>query len=144
MSDTVLAERRGRVGILTINRPKALNALNTEVMEAMVAAASEMDADREVGCIVLTGSERAFAAGADIKEMNAQSYMDMYYSDFFAKWDVFAKLRTPKIAAVNGFALGGGCELALMCDFIIASDTAKFGSPRSSWASFPAWAAASA
>ena len=127
--DVVLVERRGRVAILTINRPKALNALNTDVLAAMLAAAIPLDQDRDIGCIVLTGSEKAFAAGADIKEMNSKSQMDMYYGDFFADWDRFARLRTPKIAAVNGFALGGGCELAMMCDIILASDTAKFGQP---------------
>ena len=129
MPETISIERKGRVAIIRITRPKALNALNTQVLAEMLAAAQELDADREVGCIVLTGDERAFAAGADIKEMSEKSYMDMYYSDFFADWDRFAKLRTPKIAAVAGYALGGGCELAMMCDFIIAADSAKFGQP---------------
>ena len=129
MPETISVERKGRVAIIRITRPKALNALNTQVLAEMLAAAQELDADRDVGCIVLTGDERAFAAGADIKEMSEKSFMDMYYSDFFADWDRFAKLRTPKIAAVAGYALGGGCELAMMCDFIIAADSAKFGQP---------------
>lgn len=127
--DVILVERKGRVAILRINRPKALNALNSDVMTQMVAHATELDADRDVGCMVITGDARAFAAGADIKQMKDQSYMDMFYSDFFALWDRLAKLRTPKIAAVGGYALGGGCELAMMCDFIICSDDAKFGQP---------------
>ncbi|MGB0412555.1 MAG: enoyl-CoA hydratase [Pikeienuella sp.] len=129
MSEVVTLERQGRVAILRINRPEALNALNTQVMAEMVEKATALDADRDVGCMVITGSDKAFAAGADIKEMKDQSYMDMFYSDFFAAWDKFAKLRTPKIAAVGGYALGGGCELAMMCDFIIAADSAKFGQP---------------
>lgn len=129
MPETISVERKGRVAIIRITRPKALNALNTQVLAEMLEVASELDADRGVGCIVLTGDERAFAAGADIKEMSEKSYMDMYYSDFFADWDKFARLRTPKIAAVGGYALGGGCELAMMCDFIIAADSAKFGQP---------------
>lgn len=129
MPETISVERKGRVAIIRITRPKALNALNTQVLAEMLKAAQELDADRDVGCIVLTGDERAFAAGADIKEMSEKSFMDMYYSDFFADWDRFAKLRTPKIAAVAGYALGGGCELAMMCDFIIAADSAKFGQP---------------
>lgn len=129
MGEVVTLERQGRVAILRINRPEALNALNSQVMAEMVEKATAMDADRDVGCMVITGSDKAFAAGADIKEMKDQSYMDMFYSDFFAAWDRFAKLRTPKIAAVGGYALGGGCELAMMCDFIIAADSAKFGQP---------------
>ncbi len=129
MTETTSVERKGRVAIIRITRPKALNALNSQVLAEMLAAAEELDADRGVGCIVVTGDERAFAAGADIKEMSEKSYMDMYYGDFFADWDRFAKLRTPKIAAVAGYALGGGCELAMMCDFIIAADSAKFGQP---------------
>lgn len=130
MSDeAVLVERKGRVGVLTINRPKALNALNSAVLEEMLEKAAALDADRDIGCVVITGSERAFAAGADIKEMSEKSYMDMYYTDHFGGWDKLAKMRTPKIAAVNGFALGGGCELAMICDFIIAGDGAKFGQP---------------
>ena len=125
----ILLERRGRVGLITLNRPEALNALNLALMTDVVTAATELDADIGIGAIVLTGSARAFAAGADIKEMSSQTYMDMYLADWFSGWDRLAAVRTPLIAAVSGHALGGGCELALMCDFIIAADTAKFGQP---------------
>ena len=125
----ILLERRGRVGLITLNRPEALNALNLALMTDVVTAATELDADTSIGAIVLTGSARAFAAGADIKEISSQTYMDMYLADWFSGWDRLAAVRTPLIAAVSGHALGGGCELALMCDFIIASDTAKFGQP---------------
>lgn len=129
MTETVIVERKGRVAILRLNRPEALNALNNQILEEMLEKATALDADRDVGCLVITGSEKAFAAGADIKEMNEKSNLDMFYGDFFSGWDRFAKLRTPKIAAVAGYALGGGCELAMMCDFIIAADNAKFGQP---------------
>lgn len=125
----ILVERRGRVGLVTLNRPEALNALNHATMVELVAAVSSMDADPGVGAVVITGSEKAFAAGADIKEMAAKGYMDMYATDWFRGWEDFARLRIPVVAAVNGFALGGGCELAMMCDFIIAGDNAKFGQP---------------
>ena len=125
----ILLERRDRVGIITLNRPEALNALNAALMHEVVAAAAGLDADPEIGAIVITGSERAFAAGADIKEMSAKSYMDMYLADWFRGWDALAAVRTPVIAAVAGHALGGGCELALLCDFIIAADNARFGQP---------------
>ncbi|MBG6107206.1 enoyl-CoA hydratase [Frigoribacterium sp. CG_9.8] len=127
--ENILLERRGRVGLITLNRPAALNALNLALMNDVVAAATELDADPGIGAIVLTGSPRAFAAGADIKEMSTPSYMDVYLADWFSGWDRLAAVRTPLIAAVSGYALGGGCELAMMCDFIIASDTAKFGQP---------------
>jgi enoyl-CoA hydratase len=127
--ETILLERRGRVGIITLNRPEALNALNSTLMREVVSAASDLDADAGIGAIILTGSKRAFAAGADIKEMSSQSFLDMYLADWFADWDRLAEVRTPLIAAVSGHALGGGCELAMMCDFILASDTAKFGQP---------------
>lgn len=127
--ENILLERNGRVGVITLNRPKALNALNFATMQDVVGAATLLDADPAIGAIIITGSERAFAAGADIKEMSTMSYMDMYLNDWFAGWDRLAAVRTPVIAAVSGHALGGGCELALICDFIIASDTAKFGQP---------------
>jgi enoyl-CoA hydratase len=127
--ETILTETRGRVGWITVNRPEALNALNTQVMRDIVAAATAFDADEGIGCIVVTGSERAFAAGADIKEMEAKSGLDMLMDDHFGGWATFAGVRTPVVAAVSGYALGGGCELAMMCDIIIAADTAKFGQP---------------
>ena len=126
----ILVRQEGRVALVTLNRPKALNALNTELLAELVAALQGFDADDSVRAIVLTGSERAFAAGADIKEMAPKSYMDMYKSNFFADAaDRIAAVRKPIIAAVAGYALGGGCELAMLCDFIIAADTAKFGQP---------------
>ncbi len=127
--ETILLERKGRVGIITLNRPKALNALNSQLMREVVSAVEELDADREIGAILLTGSERAFAAGADIKEMAPKTFSEVYSEDFFSDWDRLSSARTPIIAAVSGYALGGGCELAMLCDFIIASDTAKFGQP---------------
>ncbi|QNE13414.1 enoyl-CoA hydratase [Pseudarthrobacter sp. NBSH8] len=125
----ILVEQRGRVGLVTLNRPEALNALDKATMEQLVAAVAAMDADPGVGAVVVTGSGKAFAAGADIKEMASQGYMDMYAADWFRGWEDFTRLRIPVIAAVSGFALGGGCELAMMCDFIIAGDNAKFGQP---------------
>jgi enoyl-CoA hydratase len=127
--ETILLERRGRVGLITLNRPKALNALNSQMMRDVVAAVEDLDRDSGIGAIVITGSDRAFAAGADIKEMADKTYMDVYLEDFFAGWDKLAAARTPIVAAVAGYALGGGCELAMLCDFIIAADTAKFGQP---------------
>jgi enoyl-CoA hydratase len=127
--DTILVQTRGKVGLITLNRPKALNALNTQVMAEVVAALQAFEADANVGAIVITGSERAFAAGADIKEMQAKNYIDVYMEDFFAGWDALGRVRKPIIAAVAGYALGGGCELAMMCDFIIAGDNARFGQP---------------
>ncbi|GAB3603570.1 enoyl-CoA hydratase-related protein [Microbacterium aureliae] len=126
---TILVETRGRVGWITLNRPEALNALNTRLAHEVVAAASAFDADEAIGAIVVTGSEKAFAAGADIKEMESKSGLDMLMGDHFGAWGRFAELRTPVIAAVSGYALGGGCELAMMCDIILAADTAKFGQP---------------
>ena len=126
---TILIERKGRVVIVQLNRPKVLNALNTETMHELLTAMQPLDRDPEVGCFILTGSERAFAAGADIKELASKSYIDLIHEDFLAGWQAFAALRTPKIAAVAGYALGGGCELAMMCDMIFAADTAKFGQP---------------
>ncbi|MFJ8043592.1 enoyl-CoA hydratase [Kitasatospora sp. NPDC096147] len=126
---TIRVERRGRVGLITLDRPKALNALNTELMNDVVAAAHELDRDPGVGALVVTGSDRAFAAGADIKEMQQLGFVDAYLGDWFAAWDRFGALRKPVVAAVAGYALGGGCELAMLCDVLIAADTAKFGQP---------------
>lgn len=127
--ENLLIERRGDVAILTLNRPAVLNALNSNVMKELVAALKEAQADRNVHAVVLTGSEKAFAAGADIKEMQSLEFPDVYLDDFIAGWDEVASFRKPMIAAVSGYALGGGCELAMMCDFIIATPTAKFGQP---------------
>ena len=127
--DNIILERRGRVGLITLNRPEALNALNLGMLQDVVAAATALDRDPEIGAIVVTGSARAFAAGADIKEMASKSFVEMYLADWFAGWDRFTAVRTPVVAAVAGHALGGGCELAMMCDFILAADTAKFGQP---------------
>ncbi|HWK69100.1 MAG TPA: enoyl-CoA hydratase [Rhizobiaceae bacterium] len=127
--ETILVETRGKIGLITLNRPKALNALNSQVLQDVIAALQAFEADPNVGAIVLTGSEKAFAAGADIKEMQAKSYIDVYMEDFFAGWEAMTRIRKPIIAAVSGYALGGGCELAMMCDFIIAGDNAKFGQP---------------
>jgi enoyl-CoA hydratase len=128
--ENILVKTEGGVGVITLNRPKALNALNSALLAELCDALDDFDSDPAVRCIVLTGSERAFAAGADIKEMAQQSYMDMFKSNFFAEAsDCIGAVRKPLIAAVAGYALGGGCELAMMCDFIIAADTAKFGQP---------------
>lgn len=127
--ETIRVETKGRVGIITLDRPRALNALNETLMREVVAAATGFDRDTAIGAIVLAGSERAFAAGADITEMATQSFQDVSLGNLFAEWDEFAAVRTPTIAAVAGFALGGGCELAMMCDLIIASETATFGQP---------------
>lgn len=126
---TIISERKGGAGVITLNRPEALNALNTALMEEVVAAAGAFDDDPKIGVIVITGSSKAFAAGADIKEMLPLSYIDTYGGDLFAGWDALTRVRKPLIAAVAGYALGGGCELAMMCDFIIAADNAKFGQP---------------
>ena len=126
---TIVVETSGRVGIITLNRPKALNALNTELMNEVVGAVKEFDVDQGIGAIVITGSEKAFAAGADIKEMSSKSYADVVNEQFFGAWDELSRARTPIIAAVTGYALGGGCELAVLCDTIIAGDNAVFGQP---------------
>jgi enoyl-CoA hydratase len=126
--ETIIVENRGRVGVLRINRPQVLNALNAKVKTEITAAVDAFQADETIGCIVITGSEKAFAAGADIKEMADKSYMDVMREDFGTGWDL-ARVRKPVIAAVAGYALGGGCELAMMCDLIIAADNAKFGQP---------------
>ncbi|MGB3884738.1 enoyl-CoA hydratase [Gordonia sp. (in: high G+C Gram-positive bacteria)] len=127
--NTILTETDGRVAVITLNRPKALNALNTELMGEVVDAVRGFDADAGIGAIVITGSEKAFAAGADIKEMQSKSFADVTGEQFFAAWDELSRARTPIIAAVSGYALGGGCELAMLCDIIIAGDTARFGQP---------------
>ena len=129
MPNAILTETRDKVGLITLNRPQALNALNAELIDEVNAALDTFEADAAIGCIVITGSEKAFAAGADIKEMQSKTYMDVYLEDFISKWDRIGQRRKPIIAAVAGFALGGGCELAMMCDFIIAADTAKFAQP---------------
>lgn len=128
--EMILVETRGAVGLVTLNRPQALNALNGQLMRELGAAMLAFEGDDAIGAIVLTGSDKAFAAGADIKEMKDKNFADVYLGDFItSEWETIARLRKPVVAAVAGFALGGGCELAMMCDFIIAADTAKFGQP---------------
>jgi len=126
---TITISKAGRVVIIQLNRPKALNALNSDMLRELTNVMCNLDKNPKVGCFILTGSDRAFAAGADIKELQSKSYMDMFHEDFLSGWETIANLRTPKIAAVSGYALGGGCELAMMCDMIFASKTAKFGQP---------------
>ena len=127
--ETILVETSANVTLVRLNRPEALNALNNQVLAELTAAARAYDADDTQRCLVITGNEKAFAAGADIKQMQAMGFAQAYGSNFFAGWEDFTRTRKPVIAAVAGFALGGGCEVALMCDFIIAADTAKFGQP---------------
>ncbi len=127
--DNIRVETRGRVGLITLNRPKALNALNEALVTELNSALDAFEANPEVGCLVLTGSEKAFAAGADIKLMQPLTYPSTYVEDFVAPWERIGRCRKPIIAAVAGFALGGGCELAIMCDVVIAADNAQFGQP---------------
>jgi enoyl-CoA hydratase len=127
--NNIIVETHEGVGLIRLNRPEALNALNSALIGELNEALDGFEQDARIGCIVLTGSEKAFAAGADIKEMQSKSYMDTYMGDFIGKWERLADVRKPVIAAVAGYALGGGCEIAMMCDFILAADTAKFGQP---------------
>jgi enoyl-CoA hydratase len=127
--ETILVETKGRVGIIRLNRPDALNALNAKLVAELSAVVDTFETDNAIGCLIITGSDRAFAAGADIKEMADKSFLDAFMGDFAGNWDRVARSRKPVIAAVAGFALGGGCELALQCDLIIAADNAKFGQP---------------
>lgn len=127
--ETITVDIRESVGHITLNRPKALNALNLQMMQELCRVAQDMDRDEEVSLIILRGSERAFAAGADIKEMSEMSFSQVHQIDLFTGWDALTRIRTPIVAAVSGYALGGGCELAMLCDLILASDTAKFGQP---------------
>lgn len=127
--DTLILERHGKIGLIKLDRPDALNAINRQLIEELGTAVTDLDHDNHIGAIIITGNEKAFAAGADVKEMQSLSYMDAYKQDFLAPWDRITAVRKPLIAAVCGYALGGGCELAMMCDFIIASESAKFGQP---------------
>ena len=128
-TETIIVETRGRVGVIRLNRPHALNALNIALKDELLAAVEGFDADAGVGCILIAGSVKAFAAGAAIKEMADKSYIDIFSADYAADYERLARVRKPIVAAVAGFALGGGCELAMMCDFIIAADNARFGQP---------------
>jgi enoyl-CoA hydratase len=128
-SENIIVETRGRVGLIRLNRPQALNALNAALMRELTLAVDVFEADKNIGCMVITGSDKAFAAGADIKEMVDKQFIDVFFDDFCADWHRVAAARKPVVAAVAGFALGGGCELAMQCDLIIAADNAKFGQP---------------
>jgi enoyl-CoA hydratase len=127
--ENIISEIRDSVGLITLNRPKALNALNSALIDELNVALTGYQSNPAIGCVVITGSEKAFAAGADVREMKDKTFTDVYLNDFLSTWDKVSEFRKPIIAAVSGFCLGGGCELALMCDFIIAADTAKFGLP---------------
>ncbi|MCT8268831.1 MULTISPECIES: enoyl-CoA hydratase [Afifella] len=135
--DYILVERRGRAGLITLNRPNALNALSAGLVAELNSALDEFEADDKIGAIVITGSEKAFAAGADINEMRELDFVTAYRDDFISEWDKVGQRRKPLVAAVAGYALGGGCELAMMCDFIIAAETAKFGQPEISLGVIP-------
>ena len=127
--ENIIVETKGRVGVIRLNRPNALNALNRALIAELTQAVEAFEADAKIGCLLITGSDKAFAAGADIKEMADKTFMDAYGANFTAEWDRVARARKPVVAAVAGFALGGGCELAMQCDVVIAADTAKFGQP---------------
>ena len=134
----IIVETRGKVGVVTLNRPQALNALSPELIRELASALDAFEGDDNIGCMVVTGSDKAFAAGADIKAMKEKSYMDVFKEDFItAEWERISRCRKPVIAAVAGYALGGGCELAMMCDFIIAADNARFGQPEINLAIIP-------
>ncbi len=136
--ENIIVETRGAVGLITLNRPKAMNALNAALMAELAAALDGLEDDDAIGAIVITGSDKAFAAGADIKEMKDKSFMDAFLTDFLTRgWERAASCRKPVIAAVAGYALGGGCELAMMCDIIIAGDNAQFGQPEISIGAIP-------
>jgi enoyl-CoA hydratase len=135
--ETILVERRGAVALITLNRPKALNALNAQLIAELDRALTEVDADDGLACAVITGSEKAFAAGADIKEMAGKDFAEAFSSDFIAPWARIAQHKKPIIAAVAGYALGGGCELAMMCDIVLAADTARFGQPEINLGTIP-------
>jgi len=135
--ENIIAETRGKVGVVTLDRPNALNALNGALIAELGQAVADFEANEAIGAIVLTGSEKAFAAGADIKEMQSKSYADAYFGDFIGPWECLAKCRKPIVAAVAGFALGGGCEFAMMCDIVIAADNARFGQPEIKLGTFP-------
>jgi enoyl-CoA hydratase len=129
MSETIIVETRGRVALIRLNRPQALNALNSTLMRELAQAVDAFEADNNIGCLVIIGSDKAFAAGADIKEMAGKQFAEVFLADFAAAWHRLADARKPLVAAVAGFALGGGCELAMQCDIVIAADNAKFGQP---------------
>ncbi len=135
--ETIIVEIKGRVGVITLNRPKALNALNAKLIAELNQALDRYEADDDVGAIVITGSNRAFAAGADVKEMQAKTFADVVKNDFIAPWERVTRCRKPVVAAVAGYALGGGCELAMMCDIVIAADSAKFGQPEITLGTIP-------
>lgn len=136
--ENIILEKKGKVALITLNRPKALNALSPELTKELTHALADLEADEGIAALVITGNEKAFAAGADIKAMKDWDYMDVYKADFITKtWEGVSKFRKPTIAAVAGYALGGGCELAMMCDFILAADTAKFGQPEITLGTIP-------
>ena len=135
--ESIKVEVRGKVGLITLDRPQALNALNAQLVEELNTALDAFESDPEIGAVLITGSDKAFAAGADIKEMQSKSYMDAYFGDFIGPWERIGRCRKPVIAAVAGYALGGGCELAMMCDIVIAAEDARFGQPEIKLGTFP-------